>query len=133
MFVISAQSHSKVMGICHRSCGTNGCWKLSESKGGPIIPVNCCCCMSLLPWMLGVMPALLSMLANSELDVVGKSRGTEERLPLTGSGIDEKPLSDGSNGGALNLLLLESGLNTLPGVGVLPLEGVCVVERFCGI
>ena len=78
------------------------------------------------------MPALLSMLANSGPDVVEKSRGTEERLSLIGSGVDEKPLSDGSNGGALNLSL-ESGVNTLAGVGALPLEGVCVVPRFCGI
>ena len=79
------------------------------------------------------MPALLSMLANSGLDVEEKSRGTEERLSLIESGVDEKPLSDGSNGGALILLLLESVVNTLAGVGVLPLEGVCVVARFCGI
>lgn len=24
---MSAQSHSIVIGICHKSCGTNGCWK----------------------------------------------------------------------------------------------------------
>lgn len=41
----SAQSHSNVMGICHRSCGTNGCsnefaesigifWKFSIVIGG---------------------------------------------------------------------------------------------------
>lgn len=30
----SAQSHSNVMGICHKSCGTNGCSnELAESIG----------------------------------------------------------------------------------------------------
>ena len=35
---ISAQSHSSVMGICHRSCGTNGCW-----NGCPGMPIFICC------------------------------------------------------------------------------------------
>src|ERR1700761_3031024 len=32
--VMSAQSHSKVIGICHRSCGTNGCWNDVPSEKG---------------------------------------------------------------------------------------------------
>ena len=99
MLVISAQSHSKVIGICHRSCGTNGCWKLSESKGRPVVPGNCCCCSkSSLHWKLGVMPELFNMLAKSVLVGAEKSRGIEVRSPLTGSGVDEKLLRDGSNG-----------------------------------
>lgn len=31
--VISAQSHSNVIGICHRSCGTKGCWNELMSSG----------------------------------------------------------------------------------------------------
>ncbi len=36
---ISAQSHSSVIGICHRSWGTNGCWNEPISKRvGPSEP-----------------------------------------------------------------------------------------------
>lgn len=98
MLVMSAQSHSNVIGICHKSCGTNGCWKLSESKGAPVDPGYCCCCRSSLPWKLGVMLELFNMLVNSAPDGVEKSREMEARSPLTGSGAGEKPLRDGLNG-----------------------------------
>src|SRR5438034_11763987 len=37
---ISAQSHSNVMGICHRSCGTNGCCKADMSTGKELLVAN---------------------------------------------------------------------------------------------
>lgn len=30
----SAQSHSNVIGICHKSCGTKGCWNAVVEVGG---------------------------------------------------------------------------------------------------
>lgn len=34
LFDISAQSHSIVIGICQRSCGTKGCWKGARGVSG---------------------------------------------------------------------------------------------------
>src|ERR1700753_537841 len=31
---MSAQSHSSVIGICQRSCGTNGCWNAPPRSSG---------------------------------------------------------------------------------------------------
>lgn len=106
MPVMSAQSHSSVMGICHRSCGTKGCWNepMLMPSGDPTLPFAYWWDVS---EKLGVRPVGPAIMSEKSVGAETKS-GIAGMFPFESAG--EKPLPGGVKVWWL-LGLLDSPLN----------------------
>ena len=91
MLVMSAQSHSSVMGICHRSCGTKGCWKepMLMPSGDLTLPF----------WYWWDVSGKLGVRPVGPVIMSEKSVGAETKSDIAGmfpfEGAGEKPLPGG--------------------------------------